>query len=378
MQGNRARRTHPDNAWRRGQALREGFTTSACAAAAACAAVRALVNGAPVDEVTIDLPARRGVTFRMSRCQVGAGQTTCGTIKDAGDDPDVTHGAEIVATAEWTEAPGVQIAGGEGVGVVTKPGLAVPVGEPAINPGPRQLIARVVEAEAGAALADRGLRITIGVPGGAALAQQTANPRLGIAGGISILGTTGIVKPYSQGAYRASIYVELKVAASNAVTRAVLATGNRSEAYAAARYPDWPALSFVQVGDHVGYALRQVRRLGFESVVVAGMIGKLSKLAQGRMQTHVSEGEIDLGFLAQVAADLGAGAELAGRIGEANTAHHVQLMLREAGILGLERRLAEMAAEQLWVAVDGGLDVEVLLYDMKGTLLGECGLERRL
>ena len=196
-------------------------------------------------------------------------------------------------------------------------------------------------------------------------------------GGISILGTTGIVKPYSQGAYRASIYVELKVAASNDVTRVVLATGNRSEEYAIRRYPDWPAMSFVQVGDHAGYALRQLRRLGFTDVVVSGMIGKLSKLAQGRMQTHVSEGEIDLGFLAQIASELGAGEELAGRIGGANTAHHVQLMLHEAAIFGLEPRLAELAAKQLWAAVDGELGVEVLLYDMKGTLLGEYVLERR-
>ena len=156
--------------------------------------------------------------------------------------------------------------------------------------------------------------------------------------------------------------MELKVAASNGVNRAVLATGNRSEEYAIRRYPDWPAMSFVQVGDHVGYALRQLRRLGFTDVVVAGMIGKLSKLAQGPdADARPLRGEIDLGFLAQVAVELGAGEELAGHIASANTAHHVQLMLHEARILGLEPRLAELAAEQVRAAVDGELGVDVLL-----------------
>jgi cobalt-precorrin-5B (C1)-methyltransferase len=352
--------------------LRHGYTTGACAAAAAVAATRALLGGQPVDAVVIDLPGEKGVRFEMARCEMANGRVTCGTIKDAGDDPDVTHGLEIQATVEWCDAPGVQLAGGEGVGTVTRPGLPVEVGEPAINPAPRRAIIRAVMCEAGEALETRGLHVTISAPGGEAIAQETLNPRLGIVGGISILGTTGIVKPFSTSAYRASIYLELKVAAANGVPQAVLTTGARSEQYAMARHPHWPELSFVQVGDHVGYALKQARRLKFPLVVISGMVGKLSKLAQGRMQTHVDECGVDFDFLTALAAELGADAELAARIRTANTARHVQMMLRQAGIAGLEARLAEMAAAQAFAFAGGALTVEVLLYDIGGELLAEA------
>jgi len=357
------------------QSLRSGYTTGACATATAAAAVRALVTGQPVTQITIDLPAKKGVTFEMVRCEMEPGRVTCGTIKDAGDDPDVTHGAEIRATVEWTAGPGLELAAGPGVGTVTKPGLPVEVGLPAINPVPRRMITGAVQAEAGAALTGRGLRVTISVPNGEALAQETLNPRLGVIGGISILGTTGIVKPFSQSAYRASIYVELKVAARNDIKRAVLTTGNRSEEYTRQRHPDWPDLGYVQVGDHMDYGLKQARRLGFAEVVIAGMVGKISKLAQGRMQTHISRGGVDLGFLAEVAAEMGADEALQAQIRGANTARHVQIILRKAGIAGLEARLAQMAAVQAVAFVDNAFAVQVFLYDIKDELLATERLE---
>lgn len=350
--------------------LRHGYTTGACAAAAARAAVRALMTGGAVSEIAVDLPAEKGAVFRIARCELGESLAVCGVVKDAGDDPDVTDGAEIRAAVEWTGGPGVTLAGGEGVGVVTKPGLQVPVGEPAINPGPRRMITRAVEEEAGGALEGRGLKVTISVPGGEKIAGETLNPRLGIIGGISILGTTGIVTPFSLSAYRASIYVELKVAAANDAPRAVLSTGSRSEEYTMALHPEWPELGFVQVGDHLGYSLRQARRLGFREVVIAGMVGKISKLAQGRMQTHVSEGGVDMGFLAEIAAQIGADGRLVESVREANTAHHAQVMLRRAGVEGLERRLAELAAARAFDFVVGAFGVEVLLYGIRGGLLG--------
>ncbi len=349
--------------------LRTGFTTGACATAAAAAAVRALVTGQTVDSITIDLPARRGVTFAITRCEMGPNRVRCGVIKDAGDDPDVTHGAEIQATAEWVDQPGVTLAAGPGVGTVTRPGLPVEVGQPAINPVPRRMITAAVQAEAGPRLVEQGLKITISVPGGEELAKETLNPRLGIVGGISILGTTGIVKPYSQSAYRASIYVELKVAARNHSPRAVLTTGNRSEEYTRGLHPDWPELGFVQVGDHMDYALRQARRLGFREVVIAGMVGKISKLAQGRMQTHISGGGVDLAFLAELAGQLGADEALQEAVRQANTARHVQIMLRKAGITGLEQRLADLAAAQASAYVQAAFGVTVYLFDIKGELL---------
>lgn len=358
---------------RRRPDLRHGYTTGACATAAAAAATRTLVGERAVRQVTIDLPGERGVTFQMTRCERSAGRVTCGTIKDAGDDPDVTDGAEIQATVEWADEPGVTLLGGEGVGVVTKPGLPVEIGQPAINPVPLRLITEAVTAEADEYLSDSGreagLKVTITVPGGEAIAQETLNPRLGIVGGISILGTTGIVKPFSRAAYRASIYFELNVAAEDGLRHAVLTTGSRSEEYAMAHHADWPALGFVQVGDHMGYALRKARRLGFPMVVVVGMVGKLSKLAQGRMQTHVSEGGVDFDFLTELVEQLGVDEPLLARIGQANTARHVQMLLREAGVAGLEERLAQLAAERACAWVDGAFDVEVLLFDIGGDLL---------
>jgi cobalt-precorrin-5B (C1)-methyltransferase len=359
-----------------GPPLRSGFTTGACAAAVARAAVRALVTGLPVAEVAIDLPVAKNVMFCVSRCEIEPGRVTCATVKDSGDDPDVTQGAEIVATAEWVEARGIRLAGGPGVGVVTRPGLAVEVGQPAINPSPRRMITQAVSAELGDMT--RGVKVTISVPGGEALAEQTMNPRLGIVGGISILGSTGVVHPYSLAAYRATIHLALKVAASNGMSRVVLATGRRSETYAQGRYPEWPDLSFVEVGDYVGYALALVRRLRFEGVVVAGMVGKLSKLAQGRWQTHVNHGAVDMDFLADLAQRLGAGAALVARCRAANTARHVQVLLRRGGVAGLEERIAALAAQRVGEHAGGAFDVEVLVYEINGTLAGRGWVERTL
>jgi cobalt-precorrin-5B (C1)-methyltransferase len=367
--GNRPRHSQPDDTPQQPGALRTGYTTGACATAAARAATRALVTGQAITEVIIDLPAKKGVTFAICRCEMEPERVRCGVIKDAGDDPDVTHGAEIQATVEWRHQPGIILTNGPGVGQVTKPGLAVEVGEPAINPTPRRMITQAVLAEADTSLGSRGLKVTISVPNGENIAQETLNPRLGIIGGISILGTTGIVRPFSRSAYRGSIYVELKVAAHNHVPRAVLTTGHRSEQYTQERHPDWPELGFVQVGDHMDYALKQVRRLGLPQVVIAGMIGKISKLAQGRLQTHISEGGVDFDFLAEAAGQLGADAKLQERLRTANTARHVQILLRQAGLSGLEAWLAQTAADQAFEFLDGVVPVEVLLYDIRGELL---------
>jgi cobalt-precorrin-5B (C1)-methyltransferase len=392
---NRGVQRHSTAAWRK-EDLREGFTTGACAAASAAAATRALLTGQTVTEITIALPTRAGAVFHIVRCEFAfAGVTrvpsgvTCGTIKDAGDDPDVTDGAEVQATVTWAEEPGIQIAGGRGVGLVTLPGLPVDVGQAAINPAPRRQIEQAVMAEIveqacpeerGEAegqlgpRSGRGLRVTISVPGGEELAAQTMNPRLGIVGGISILGTTGIVKPFSESAYRASIYLELKVAAQNGAPRAILTTGRRSELYALDYNPEWTELGCVQVGDHIGYGLRQARRLEFQEVVLSGMIGKLSKVAQGRMQTHVSEGDVDFGFLAQLATELGADPALVARVRTANTARHVQNMLGQAGITGLEALIARLAAHKASEFIEGAFSVQVLLFDIGGELLA---MERR-
>lgn len=355
--------------WRKTN-LREGYTTGACATAAAAAATQALVRGERVTAVTLDLPGKKNVTFEMARCVRFEGGWLCGVIKDAGDDPDVTHGLEIQAyICKQDATPGIELIGGDGVGQVTKPGLPVDVGNPAINPVPRRMITRAVTAEAGELLKKQGLRVTVMVPGGEDVAKETLNPRLGILGGISILGTSGIVKPYSNSAYRASIYIELKMAFQNGVRHAVLTTGKRSDTYAQQRYPKLPEFAFVQVGDHMDYGLKQVRRLGFERVTISAMIGKVSKLAQGRMQTHVSRGSVDFDFLAHIAGKLGASESVVARVRDANTAHHVQIILYQAGITGLEPLLTRMAVAESVAFMNHALPVDLLLYDLQGKLL---------
>ena len=354
--------------WRK-ENLRHGYTTSACAAACSVAGLQSLISSKPIKEITIDLPGETGVTFKIARSEVTPDGVLCGTIKDAGDDPDITHGAEIQSFVSWADETGITLEGGVGVGVITKPGLPLDIGEPAINPVPRRLIVRALNSFSADILAKRGIRVELRVPDGEKLAQETLNPRLGIIGGISILGTTGIVKPFSLSAYRASIYLELKVAHLNGAGKVVLTTGSRSEEYAMEHYPELPELAFVQVGDHMDYALKQCRRLDIESVIVSGMIGKLSKLAQGRMQTHISRGKVDFEFLGDLSRELGASEEIFLKTRNANTAHHVQNILDRAQIPDFEEEIVKMTAKACLEFIPELREVEILLFTIKGELL---------
>ncbi len=352
--------------------LRTGFTTSACAAGAARAAVRALLAEEPQTDVSIPLPGKRTASFELARCEFAGAGVRVGIVKDAGDDPDVTHGAEIQATVHFVDEPGLHFEAGEGVGVVTLPGLEIPVGDPSVSPGARRIIRKAVETELGVeGLRRRGVYIVLSVPRGETIAKDTLNPRLGVMGGISILGTTGIVQPFSEGAYRGSIVVEIKAALRNGVNALALTTGDRSERYLMKLRPDWPEIAFIQVGDHLGFGLRRAARLGAKQVTISGMIGKLSKIAQGRMHTHVSQGLIDIRFIASQAATLtpAPSPELMARLLQANTARHIQMMLRKAGIPGLEQRIARLAARQAADHIERRIPVEVFLWDIKGDLL---------
>ncbi|MBV8084911.1 MAG: cobalt-precorrin-5B (C(1))-methyltransferase, partial [Chloroflexi bacterium] len=301
----------------RRRGLRTGFTTGTCAAAAAKAAALALTRQQPVGDVTIRLPIGQVVTFALKRCEFDAQVAVCSVVKDAGDDPDVTHGAEIVATV--SRANRFALAGGEGVGIVTLPGLGLEVGGPAINPVPRQMIAASV-----AEITGEPLLVEISVPGGAQMAKKTLNGRLGILGGISILGTTGIVRPYSTASWRASVEQAVDVAAANGLTEVVLSTGGRSEKYGRALKPELPDLAFVEMGEFTGHAMKRCAARGIARATLAGMIGKLSKIAQGHFMTHVAANQVDPAFLAELAKQAGASAELADRVRSSNTARHAQ------------------------------------------------------
>jgi len=354
--------------------MRTGFTTGSCAAAAAKAAMIALVDGHAPATVTIGLPIGGTATFAPIDWEWGDDWASCAVVKDAGDDPDATHGAHIHARVAWQHDDGITLLGGDGVGTVTLPGLGLEVGGPAINPVPRQMIVAAVTEAASTASARRGVRVTISVPGGEEIARKTLNGRLGIVGGISILGTWGIVKPYSTASWRASVVQAVQVASANDQRSLVLCTGSRSEKFAMRHFGYLPPLAFVEMGIFTGDALHESVRTGVHRVAVCGMVGKFAKLAQGHMQTHVAGNQVDMAFLAAVGADCGAGAALQAAIRDANTARHVGELVEEAGLAApFYGQLAALTRDRCRGHVRGRLQVEALLFDFAGDLLGRAG-----
>ncbi|MGI8553220.1 MAG: cobalt-precorrin-5B (C(1))-methyltransferase [Dehalococcoidia bacterium] len=360
----------------RRRGLRTGFTTGACATAASLAATRMLLSGMPVESVSIHLPVGIDASFELASAKAEDGRVRCVVIKDAGDDPDVTHGAEIAATVWWGVQRGVELLGGVGVGVVTRPGLGLELNRPAINPVPRRMILEAVRSEAGSVLGERGLVVEISVPKGEELARRTLNGRLGILGGLSILGTTGIVKPYSTASYRASVGQGIDVAAANGQSEVVLSTGGRSERFAQTAL-GLPEVAYVEMGEFTGHALKRCVHRRIQRVHLSGMIGKLSKVAQGHFMTHVAGNQVDPPFLAGLAAECGASAELQTLMTAANTARHAQELAQAAGLTGFFDQVARATAESCARYVEGTLAVDCLLFDFDGTLLGRGGVEAR-
>jgi cobalt-precorrin-5B (C1)-methyltransferase len=319
----------PRTAKVRPQALRTGFTTGACSAAAAKAAALALRDGEPVTAVEIPFPSGNRHTFAVHECTLADGRARAVVVKDAGDDPDVTHGAHLTATVGWRADGTVALHGGEGVGTVTKPGLGLPVGGPAINPVPRAMITAAVRE----AVPERGVDVTLSVPGGEKMAYKTTNRRLGITGGISILGTTGIVRPFSTASWRSSVEQAVAVLAAQGGTALVLATGGRTERAAMRLLPGEPDVAFVEVGDFTGAALRRAVEHGITGVVFVGMIGKLTKLASGVLMTHYTRSGVDTGLLARITAAHGGSAADVSEVDGAVTARRAYEVWERAGLL---------------------------------------------
>lgn len=353
------------------RALRFGYTTGACAAAAAKAAALALLKQETVNSVQISLPDGKPVVFEVIQCVFDRSQGACSIIKDAGDDPDVTHGAEIRATVRRIEEPGIQIKGGAGVGMVTKPGLEIAVGLPAINPVPRQMITQSVTEAMSGAPDNRGLEVTISVPKGEELAKQTLNSRLGIIGGISILGTTGIVIPYSASAYTASISQALAVAAATGCHEAVLTTGRRSEKFAQQELK-LPEECYIQSGDFIGYSLKECVRRGLAKATIWSMVGKMSKLADGHFYTNVSDSTVNMRLLARLASESGIPEEAIKSLGEAVTANHFRKMLSPEHIESFFASLCKLAAKKCKEYVGGKIEIVCIVADPEGTILGRA------
>src|SRR5579875_2999066 len=311
--------------------LREGYTTGSCATAATKAALTALITGESQTESTIYLPIKRFVTFHIESCEITKEMATASIIKDGGDDPDATHGALIVSTVSWTDEPGIILDGGVGVGRVTKEGLPIPVGEAAINPVPRKMIRETAEGVLKEYGIKKGIKIVISVPDGEEIAKKTLNGRLGILGGISILGTRGIVVPFSTAAYKASIIQGISVARASGCEHIVITTGGRSEKYAMKMYPELPEEAFIEMGDFVGFSAKQAKRLGMEEIRLVGMMGKFSKIAQGVMMVHARSAPVDFQFISQIAAEVGVPKSLQEQILGANTASQVGDWMLELG-----------------------------------------------
>jgi cobalt-precorrin-5B (C1)-methyltransferase len=337
--------------------LRTGWTTGTCASAAAKAAAIGLHTGCAPRDVKVRLPNDDLVAFPVEP----EAANRCVVVKDAGDDPDCTDGARVTATAEWSTTAETELLAGPGVGTITKPGLGLPVGGPAINPVPRRMILAAL-----AEVTDLPLRITFEVPGGEQMAAKTTNARLGIVGGISILGTTGVVRPFSTAAYRASVVQQVDVAAAQGELTMVLATGSRSEGAAQRLYPDIAGVCFVEVGDYTGVALRRVAARGMTNAIFVGMAGKITKLAAGVMMTHFHRSAVDTGLLAEVAIEAAAPPAVVAAATATNTARHFFDACIDAGAIEPLTLLCRRAGARCEAHVDGALTVSVLMVDFEG------------
>lgn len=352
--------------------LRRGWTTGACATAAAKAAYAALLCGTFPDPVDVTLPRGEHVAFALAEYRRDVDSAIAAVVKDAGDDPDVTHGALVRATVSLA-APGAGVVfrAGSGVGTVTRPGLPLPPGEPAINPVPRQMIRRAISEVSAFYGAACDVVVELSIPDGAVLAQRTLNPRLGIVGGLSILGTTGIVVPYSCAAWIDSILRGIDVARAMGIAHIAGSTGRTSEA-AIQKLHGLPDVALIEMGDFVGAMMKYLRFHPVPRVSVAGGVAKMTKLAQGRLDLHARRGEADLAALATLSLGYGASEEIAGLIARANS-------VAEAFSVAAGLPLGDAIAAAAWDVVartlqPADIKLEIAVFDRSGSLVGRAAL----
>jgi cobalt-precorrin-5B (C1)-methyltransferase len=353
--------------------LRRGWTTGACAAAAARAAYAALLTGEFPDPVTIRLPRGHKPSFPLALAEMTGGFARAGIVKDAGDDPDVTHGATVVAEVAWADAgAGIGFAAGEGVGTVTRPGLQLAVGEPAINPAPRAMIREALSelAEANGA-PPPDVIVTIAIPGGDRLAEKTMNARLGIMGGLSILGTTGIVVPYSCASWVHSIHRGIDVARAAGLDHIAAATGSTSERAVQHLYA-LPDHALIDMGDFAGGMLKYLRGHPVPRLTLAGGFAKLAKFASGHLDLHSSKSAVDPAMLSRMLSAVGADEQT---VAAARGCDSAGAVLDVAGELAppLADSVARRAREVALATLSGATAVEVAIVDRRGEFLARVG-----
>jgi cobalt-precorrin-5B (C1)-methyltransferase len=342
--------------------LRSGLTTGTCAAAAAQAAARVLCGMPAPDRAEVLLPRGQHVDVHILYAKQTSNGSMAAVRKDAGDDPDVTDGMEVVVTLSWSETSRTRFIAGEGVGTVTKPGLQVPPGEPAINPVPRAMIAQAIREAI-----DRPVRVEVSIPGGREVAVRTFNPRLGIVGGLSVLGTTGIVRPYCMRAMKETIRSAFDVAAACGIAAPILVPGNIG-ATAAARQFVVTEQQVIEVGNQWGFALDQVADRRFNALMLAGHPGKLAKLIRGDWDTHSSRSRQAVGLVADVAREV-----LSSPVVPSETVEGLFSFLDSPQ----RKQLGDEIARRIRLAAAARIDCQVpicvLLIDMAGDRLGTSG-----
>ena len=349
--------------------LRSGFTTGACATATSLAAATLLLLGKKSLISSIELPKGQPVDFELTDCiRLGAQRAKASTIKDAGDDPDATHGATVFAEVELNKEYGVRFYAAQGVGTVTRDGLSIAVGEAAINPVPRKMMTEHLQGLAEECGYTGGFEVSIGVVNGEKIALKTMNGRLGIIGGLSILGTTGIVRPFSCAAYIASIHQSIDVAHANGVVEIAASTGSTSEA-AIKAHLGLDDMALVEMGDFAGAALKHLRKVPMKKLTVCGGFGKMSKMAAGHYSLHSHDSSIDFGFLAQLARELGADETLAHNILQSNTSLQALKLCQEQSI-ELANKISQLAKQTALRVSKNKIDIDVYCVSKSGEIVG--------
>ena len=349
--------------------LRTGYTTGTSATAAAKAALLSIINQTKIENVDVKLPKGSFIKIPINLCQFDENRAMCSVIKDGGDDPDVTHGAEIIVELSFTDRINeIEIDGGEGVGIVTKPGLGLELNKAAINPVPKKMISENLREIKDKHFLKKGIKVIISVPKGKELGPKTDNPRIGILNGISILGTSGIVIPFSTASYAASIRQNLDVAIAMGNDTVVLTTGGRSEDFAK-KIVDLPEHCFVQMGDFSGYTIQQCARKEIKKAYVVGFIGKLAKMAAGVKQTHVKGSKVDMNFLAELARKCNANERIIESIKKANTARHVSEIIIENNVKGFFEEICDETYKHMKKHSEDKVPLDVILFDFDGNIL---------
>lgn len=356
--------------------LRSGFTTGCCATACSIAAANLLLSNCSSRQVEVTLPRGRQVQIAIDRyTRQGQRSVVASTIKDAGDDPDVTHGARVFVELSLIDHPAIQFSAAKGVGTVTRAGLPIAIGEPAINPVPRKMITDHLQKIGDEQAYPGGFRVAIGIEDGESLALKTMNARLGIIEGLSILGTTGIVRPFSCSAYIASIHQAIDVARANAIHHIAATTGSTSEAFIRDYY-QLPEVALIEMGDFVGAVLKYLRRAPVARLSIAGGFGKISKLAAGHLDLHSRRSSVEFDRLQRCAGEIGASDQLQEQIKVSNTSAEV-LDLCQQQCIALGDAVCRAALEKVKSVVSEDVEVEVWAVSRQGEKVGWAAGNRR-